>query len=56
MGREVSYTKAFIVGFWVRRMVGWLMPASRRSMGGVSTAAVTGLWNIISEAYERGSN
>ena len=50
MGREVSYTKAFIVGFWVRWMVGWLMPASRRSMGGVSTAAVAALWNIVSEA------
>ena len=43
MGREVSYTKAFIVRFWVRCMVGWLMLAGRRRMDGVRTAAIATL-------------
>ena len=52
MGREVSYTKAFVMRFWVRCMAGWLMSASSRSVGGVSPAAVATLWNIISKASQ----
>ena len=52
MGKEVSYTKAFVMRFWVRCMAGWLMSASSRSVGGVSPAAVATLWNIISKASQ----
>ena len=52
MGREVSYTKVFVMRFWVRCMAGWLMSTSSRSVGGVSPAAVATLWNMISKASQ----
>ncbi len=52
MLREESYTKAFVVRFWVRYMVGWLMSAGRSSMGGVSPAAIATLWSIISKDFQ----
>ena len=54
IGKEVSYTKAFVVRFRVRCMVGWLMSASRRSMDGVSTAAISTLCSIISKVSQAG--
>lgn len=54
MVKEGSYTKAFVVRFWVRRMVGWLMSASRCSVDRVRTAAISTLWSIISKASQAG--
>ena len=46
----MSYTKAFIMRFRVRCMVGWLVSTCRRRMSRVSTTAITTLCSIISKA------
>lgn len=43
MGKEISYTKAFVVRFRVRCMMGWLVAASGSGMDGLSTAAISTL-------------
>ena len=54
MVKEGSYTKAFVVRFWVRRMVGWLISTSRCSVDRVRPTAIPILWSIISKASQAG--